>query len=380
MVFTLHLTQEEEQVLDGEKGEFLSKCMKVLVRLGDVLGAEKLVSIKRAHISGVSIMTAGEELALLLEEAINEGATVCVRTTTNPCAIELEKWKELGIRSEFVDRQKRVLDKIKAVGMKLSLSCTPYYKDNVPEFGEIIAFAESSAVIYANSILGAKTLRHGSIDALAAAFIGKVPLADVLIDENRAPEVFVDVKHDLKTTTEYGLLGFLLGELLDEIPIIQFKRKPKHYELKQMGAAMATSGKHAIYHVIEVTPEWSKWKNMIHSLEKIIIDKKDLIGIAERFGVSENPEFVVIGCPHAHPDELKDINLEAKKWLFCGRSMLNEIKNVARNFDMILADTCPVVMPLAELGINEVATNSVKAAWYIPKLSKNKVKTKLVFI
>ena len=151
----MFLTREEEQVLAGEFGEGKKKAMELLVALGDIYKAEKLIPITSAHLSGVSYKTIGEGGISFLEE-MSKDCRVCVPTTLNPPGMDREKWKGMGISEHFAERQHKIISCYEALGVTSNCSCTPYLDVNVPKIGEHVSWAESSALSYVNSVIGAK--------------------------------------------------------------------------------------------------------------------------------------------------------------------------------------------------------------------------------
>src|SRR5512138_842422 len=208
----MHLTYEEQQMLAGEHGRATQKSMEILSALGTIYAAERMVLVASVQIAGVSFDNLGEAGLEFLSEMAAGGEQVKVLTTLNPAGMDIENWQALGIDPEFAHNQERVIDAYARMGVLTTCSCTPYLFGNLPHFGEHIAWAESSAVCYANSVLGARTNREGGPSALAAALTGRTPRYGLHLDENRLPTLDVRVHAALRTTTEWGALGYLLGK------------------------------------------------------------------------------------------------------------------------------------------------------------------------
>ncbi len=360
----MHLTKDEERLLESDNPT-IAKCMEILVALGEIFGAEKLIPIKSAHISGISYKNIGEEG---LEWLKNLKAKVRVKTTLNPAGMDLERWREMGINEDFVKKQIEVIEALKDLGAEPVLTCTPYYIYK-PSFGDHLAWSESSAVVYANSVIGARTNRESGISALASAIIGKTPYYGLHIKENRAPTILVKVKGDVNPS----LLGYKLGGEIDGIPIFKFKRKLDDDELKQLGASLASTGNIAMFHVIDQTPEW---KDFEIPDEKIEVDNFDIKSDCE-------PDLIALGCPHLSKNELLEIARFVEKfekakrpiWLFTSRKVYNELRDVVKKLESkgikVFRDTCMVVSPATER-FECVMVNSGKALTYLPKLRKVK--------
>jgi hypothetical protein len=362
----MHLTKEEERLLESEN-RTITKSMEILVALGEIFGAEKLVTIKSAHISGISYQNIGEAGLEWLEGL---DARVKVRTTVNPAGMDVEKWKEM-VDEAFYRKQMRIIGALKKMGAELTLTCTPYYI-YPPSYGDNLAWSESSAIIYANSVIGARTNRESGISAIAAAMIGKTACYGMHIKENRAPNVLVKVKK----LSDVSALGFQLGSMLkNEIPLLRLPRKLNSDELKLLGAAMAATGNMAMFHVEGQTPEWRDFQI---PKERIELD-------AEEIGFDCNPDLIALGCPHLSRDELLKVleilQKEGKKvkrdvWLFTSRKLSKENAKLVEKIEgfgvKVFSDTCMVVSPVVS-SYECVMVNSAKALMYLPRLRRVEV-------
>ncbi len=356
----MYLTKEEEKMLNSEN-ESMRKSMEILIAVGKIFGAERFVEIKSAQISGVSYKNIGDA-GLEWLESIN--ARVKVKTLLNPAGMDLERYMEMGIDNEFYKKQMRIIKAFKKMGVKLSLTCTPYYICK-PSFGDHLAWAESSAVIYANSVIGARTNRESGITALASAITGRTPLYGMHIKENRKPTIYVKAKK-----TEPAIAGLELGNVIkDEIPLIKFDFKLNDDQLKAFGAALASTSSLAIFHIENQTPEW---KDFEKPKEKIEIDT-DIV----KKGC--DPDLIAIGCPHLSANELIKIahlidrygKVRRELWIFTSKHiknrMLEIVKKIENSGAKVFTDTCIVVSPIADR-FNCIMTNSGKALEYLPKL------------
>jgi hypothetical protein len=202
----LYLSQNDEKMLNGEKGWVLAKAMKLMVTLGEFGGAEKLIPIKRSQVAGVSYKTSGDPTLELLESLAKENVAVKTKATLNPAGMDLERWAEMGISQAFAEKQLRICKAYEKLGVESSCTCTPYLSGNKPCFREVVGFSESSAIAYVNSILGARTNRHGGLDALSAALVGRVPLMGYLLDENRRGNLLVKTNFKPKSESDYAAL------------------------------------------------------------------------------------------------------------------------------------------------------------------------------
>jgi predicted aconitase len=169
------LTAEEKEMLEGAQGRATQKAMQILVALGEIYGAERMIPVTSAQIAGVSYDNLGEAGLQFLSEMAEGGGKARVLTTLNPAGMDIENWRSLGIQPDFAEKQERVLDAYSRMGVISTCTCTPYLTGNLPLFGEHIAWSESSAVCYANSVLGARTNREGGPSALASSLTGRTP-------------------------------------------------------------------------------------------------------------------------------------------------------------------------------------------------------------
>ena len=384
---TLYLTAEEEKILNRESGEAAATAMRLLVTMGEIFNADKLIPIKSAQISGISYKTIGDAGLEFIQDFSRKGAKTSVYASINPAGMDLDNWKEIGIPEDFAINQKKIISALNEMGIESTCTCTPYLLERIPKYGEHLAWAESSAVIYANSVIGAMTNREGGPIALASAIIGKTPSHGFHIKENRKPKISINVQDELKNELDFSLLGFYIGKNVSgEIPLINLQTHfINNIFLKALGAAMATSGGQAIYHVKDITPEFKDFKHD-KLKEKMAVTYHDLIKTKESLSQELDPDIIFIGCPHCSIEELKEISEISKGIKFVNKLYIctsryiwkiakskGYIDEIEKAGGRVLKDTCMVVTPLERMGINQVMTNSSKAANYLPTLCKSKV-------
>ncbi|MFQ5800565.1 MAG: aconitase X catalytic domain-containing protein [Candidatus Hydrothermarchaeales archaeon] len=368
----MHLTREEELILSGERGEGLQKAMEILASIGDIFDAERLIDVKSVQISGVSYKTIGDAGLEFLKDFASHNAKARVFATLNPAGIDLDD-ENIGVPTGFVEKQREIIQTYKKLGATPSCTCTPYLAGNKPAFGEHIAWAESSAVAYANSVIGAKTNRESSITALASAITGKTPLYGLHLEENRLPTFIVDVLFDIQTTHDFSTLGYYVGKHFDGIPLFNGIR-PDTEGFKALSAGLAT-GKISMFHVKGITPNET---GETRDLERIEFAKSELKEVEEELNTCEEPDIVCIGCPHCTIKEIKQVikaNPKKEVWVYTARQNKNLINDKIKNENIkIISDTCMVVQPLEEMGIASLGTNSTKCAFYSRNLSGLDVK------
>jgi predicted aconitase len=215
----LHLTQEERAMLAGDQGRAVQRAIEIVVALAKIYGATHLVPVASVQVAGVSYKNLGQAGLDFLREWADQGARVRVPTTLNPAGLDLQQWQALGFSEEFYDRQRAVIDAYTAMGIAPTCTCTPYWVGNRPRQGQHLAWAESSAVSLANSVLGARTNREGGPSALAAALCGRTAAYGLHLDANRAPTLRIDVACPLETLADWSALGYLAGrQARDGVP------------------------------------------------------------------------------------------------------------------------------------------------------------------
>ena len=382
----MFLTKNEERMLDGKEGYAVKKSMEILVALGNIYGAEKLIEIGSVQVAGVSYHNLGDAGLEFLNELAKDGK-VKVLTTLNPAGMDLENWKSLGIDPEFARKQNLVIDAFRKMGIVISCTCTPYLIGNLPRFGEHIAWSESSAVTFANSVIGAKTNREGGPSALAAAFVGKTPCYGLHLDQNRFPDVHINVKVKISKFSDWGALGYCIGKKAQgKIPYITGLKNAMVDELKSFCASVVTFGSKPLFYMKGITPASELFKI---PEKQIIVDKQDLQKAYEAINdETETIDFVCIGCPHASIKEIAQIadQLEGKKissntefWIATSRSAKQLSDN--RGYTKIIedaggkfaCDTCMAVAPLKGR-FKAIATTSAKGCYYS---RHNKMLTKM---
>src|SRR5216110_823221 len=227
--------------------------MQILLALGGLSETKRLVPITSAHVSGASYKMIGDPGLEFLEDFARD-ARVLVPTTVNPLGTDLRQWMELGIPAEFAGKQERIARAYQSMGVRPSYTCTPYLVGARPSFGEHVAWAESNAVCFANSVLGARTNREGGPSALAASIVGATPEDGLHTDEGRKPTIVVHVTTKPRGL-DFALIGLVAGERVGEgLPYFRGFRGTEE-DQKWLGAALAASGSCTMYHLDGVTPE-----------------------------------------------------------------------------------------------------------------------------
>ncbi len=377
----MDFTREEESIFNGEQGEGVQKAMELVAALGKIYGAQNLIDITSAHLSGASYKTIGDGGLKYLDDMVKSGAKVSVPSTLNPVGMDRERWKEMHITPQFAEKQLKIIDLYGKMGIKTTCSCTPYMGDNVPSFGDHVAWAESSALSFVNSYIGARTNREGGPGALAAAILGKTANYGLHLDKNRKPTVVIDAEID-GSVFSYSMLGQAVGMAIGGgVPYFR-GIKPVVEDAKTLSAAMAAAGSVALYHVEGVTPEAGNFD--VSDLDVIHIGKKELQEAYDKLNTTDHVQLIALGCPHLSVKEIHDIamflkgkkkrNKDVEVW-FCTSSTIRdqcpEDVRILEEFGPVLADTCMVVAPIEGV-FQRTGTNSAKAGNYLPTLCSQK--------
>jgi len=297
----MHLTKEEERILNGECGEGTRKAMELLAAIGDAYDAEKMVPISRAHAA-----SSGQEGDLYFVELLADGGARCkVPTSTNP-VYDIEYFHNLSdfIPKDEAEVARRVMEAYKRVGAILSWSCVPYLAENIPLYGEAVAFSESSATPYVNSVIGARTNREAAQSALAAGVVGKTPKYGLLIKANRKGTHLIKVEAALKDEFDYTLLGYYVGKQIGYgTPVFTgVTRQPSTEELINFCAMSNVSGAISMFYIPGFTIEAQTVKEAFQGdtpQDKITVTDRELKQAYEVLQTTSGKiDFVMLGCPH----------------------------------------------------------------------------------
>jgi len=291
----------------------------------------------------------------------------------------------MRILEDFAKKQLEILDAYARMGIMKTCTCTPYFIGIRPGRGEHVAWAESSAVAFCNSVLGARTNREGGPSALAAAICGVTPEYGLHLKEKRVSNLVIDVKCGLKSIADFSALGSFVGKIAKtDFPAFIGIRKDAAGEekLKVLGASMAATGSVPLFFVKDVTPEWCIGSDARH----VAISEGEIKNEKAALDSRMKPQLVTIGCPHASLREIGEVaELVSKRrptcefWVCTARKTKEEAdksgytKLIEAAGGRVVADTCMVVCPLERMGYAVTGTNSGKAAAYLPNLCKQKV-------
>jgi len=384
----MRLTDQEKSILDGEQDAAARIALAVLVDLGELFGAEELMTVSQVHIDATLYMVdAGLEFA---EKMADLGGKVAVPTSLNPSAIDLQQWKAYRVPPEILPKHKRMEAAYLKMRATPTWTCAPYQNGIIPRFGEQIAWGESNAIAFANSIIGARTNRYADLMDICAAIIGKVPKFGLHLVENRKARILFRLKEFSTQMFEneaiYPLLGYLFGEMAgDQVAAITgIPPNVKIDSLKGFCAAAASSGAVGLFHMVGITPEAQTLEMCLHGNkpQNVYDITPELISKAEdRLWTMKKDaaDLVVAGCPHYSPAEFirlaqlatgKKVHSSVIFWVFTNRSVYAWIKDAGILADltdagvMVFTDGCPLQYPKETWHFNGAMTDSAKFANY----------------
>jgi len=376
----MQLTTAQQEMLEGKLGLARKKSMEILYALGQIYGARRFIEVKSVQVAGVSYDNLGDAGLEFLSEMARDGR-VQVLTTLNPAGMDLENWRALGISEAFAEKQKLVIEAFSRMGVRTTCTCTPYFVGNLPGLGDPIAWSESSAVCYANSVLGARTNREGGPSALAAALTGVTVEYGYHLDENRRPTVAVEVAHEMRDPIHFGALGQVLGKRLgNRVAYIKGIPAATVEQLKSLCASIATYGGAALFHLEGITPE-----RVSEPETGLRVEAGEIEAAVRDMNDDAEVDFVAIGCPHCSLDELRTLAglLRGKRvvretWIAVARPVKDQadregiVSTIEASGAKFAADTCFVVAPIRGR-FRCMATNSAKSVFYAR--GKNRFKT-----
>ncbi|NNB29844.1 aconitase X [Pseudomonas fragi] len=392
---SIELTEHDRALLAGSYGKAAQVAMQIVLRMAQIQGATQLVDITQAHIDGC--IYTGPASLRFAQQLVAWGAKVRVPTTLNSISVDQRRWRELGIDPALGVPASALGDAYMAMGAQLSFTCAPYLLDSAPKAGEQIVWAESNAVVYANSVLGARTLKYPDYLDICIALTGRAPLIGCHLEDQRKARLQIELP-TLGNLDDafYPLLGYHIGALAgSRIPLILGLKQqhPDLDNLKAFGAAFATTSAAPLFHIAGVTPEALDPAQVTDGpLPVIKVSLEDLLLSWHELNSARDPQVDVVslGNPHfslsefarlarlcqgrkRHPDVVLAIT--------CGRAVLEQARaaghvGVLEAFGaVIVSDTCwcmlgePVIPPAAR----NLMTNSGKYAHYAPGLVGRKV-------
>jgi len=371
----LQLTRDEEEALAGKNGEALASAYRILVAIGEATGAQKLVPIKWAHVSGVNYNTIGDAGAQFLDK-FSRTAKVAVRTTVNPMGYDRSHPEDIS--SRFQEKQSSILKSYERMGVTPSFTCTPYEVFSIPQKGTAVSFAESNAAVFSNSLLGLMTNKESALSALASSVTGKAPLSDLRMEEARNPTVGIESAYEFGNELDYGLLGYFTGKVVKDSSVaFGGISRLSTIEAKALSAAIGTSGSCGMF-------------TLGDAKEKISFGKKEAKKVMDELNTAEEGDIITLGSPQLGMNELDLLARlsEGKKFrkrciIFCSRAIHDQAAKIGLAGKLessgaeFMCDSCTCLTPyVSNEKYDSVVSNSVKGAYYLNNSNKVKVALK----
>jgi len=380
--------------MEGEYGYPLEVAMSALVKVGDMYGADRMIDIDNVHVDASTysgIYDAGLEFCKRLSR---EKARFRVPTTLCISAIDYHAWQKLRVPTSFARKQIQLAKAYAQMGATPTWTCAPYQCSSGIRFGQNIAWGESNAIAFANSVVGARTNRYGDFLDVCAGLVGKAPRFGLYIDENRHGQVVFSLLEKAKSLrcTDYAAMGYYVGAIaLQRIPVIEGVPLGASVDhLKSFAGAVATSGSVALFHMVGVTPEAKSTNEALGDTvaeERVSIGDEELRDTAIGLSTIQDgkADFVVLGCPHYSVEQIREVaalfkgrrvRRNVQVWIFTNRMVkrLAEDNGYVRTIEAaggkVLSDTCPLHLPLKRWNFQTMATDSAKMAHYAPSLIK----------
>ncbi len=379
-------------MLAGERGPAAELSMSILTRMAAVQGAQELLTIEGAHIDSTLYM--GEATLEFAERLADMGAGVAVPTTLNVSGVDVQGWREWAVPEEWAEKARRQMVAYESMGAQPTWTCAPYQTAFKPAFGQQIAWGESNAIVFANSVIGARTERYPDLLDICAAITGRVPAVGLHLDEHRAGQILfrlVGVPTELQAADSfYPVVGHLIGEVSGEaVPVIEgLDVTPTEDQLKALGAAAASSGSVALFHIVGVTPEAPTREAAFQGREPERSERVDKVRLREAWRElttheGQQLDMVVLGSPHFSLPEFEQLAplLEGKRRHPDVQFLVTSSRGMAalaekagyletlREFGgKVTLDTCILTTPMLPDDVRILMTNSAKYAYYAPGL------------
>jgi predicted aconitase len=383
--------------LNGEHGPAAKFAMKIIIRMAEVYDANRLMDIDAAHIDSSLYM--GDATLEFAEHLVSLGARVVVPSTLNVSGVDEHGWRAWSVPPDWAEKARRQMAAYVTMGCVPTWTCAPYQTEHRPHFGQQIAWGESNAIAFANSVIGARTERYPDLLDICAAITGRVPAVGYHLEENRRGQIhmpLVDVPRQLQEDDGfYPVLGHLVGKVAqDKVPVLTgFEVSPIEDQLKAFGAAAASSGTVGLYHVVGITPEAPTIAAAFYGIEpERVVDVTMETLRAARAELStaegEKLDMVVLGSPHFSLSEFQRLAplLEGRgkapqvEFLITSSRAMTTLAEKTGSLETlkqfggrITLDTCILTTPMLPDEIRILMTNSAKYAYYAPGMLNTQV-------
>ncbi|GGH49378.1 aconitase X [Microbacterium album] len=397
----MQLTARQRAMAAGDEGEAIAAAMRVLVQYGEIMAAERLIEISSA--AGANLygprhsrpLGSDDPVRLFSEYSLNSPGRLDVPPARVPsCQLigpvdRIRAGEVQNMTPAAVAKVEESQTYLEGLGVSLLSTCTPYQVGFLPEYGQHVAWMESSAVVFINSVIGARTNTEGRESAAAAMLTGLTPEAGLHLDEHRRADVRVRVEAPIPDTFGWNALGYWLGYAVeDRVPLLEgIATRPDLVQLKQFGAAAASSGDVELFHIPGVTAECASPEQVLRAdAEELVFGAAELDAAIARLNATrtgDEVDFVMIGCPHASYDQLREVAalLDGRRvspdvalWIFTPGALRERARDegllaaIEASGALVLSDTCPAIGQFVPPGTRRFATDSAKQAHYLPAI------------
>lgn len=388
----LTLTDEEQAMLAGAHGPGTQMAMSILVEMARIYGAQRLLPISGAHID--STIYIGEAGLAFAERLAGLGAQISVPATVNVSGLDEHNWQDWPVPQQWAQNAHRQMVAYQQMGCIPTWTCAPYQLASRPGFGQQIAWGESNAIAFANSVLGARTERYPDLLDICCAITGRAPAVGLHLPENRAGHLhfrLLDVPLAIQQTdTFYPVLGHLLGQIAqDRIPVVSgLQTRPTEDQLKALGAAAASSGTVALFHLVGITPEAATLEDAFQDRvpdQTIDVTLAHLRAARQELTTADGQQLdmVVLGSPHfslaefaqltpllagrqKHPDV--EFLVTSSRAMALLAKQAGHLAALTAFGGRVTLDTCILATPMLPPRVKTLMTNSAKYAYYAPGL------------
>jgi predicted aconitase len=394
---TVELSPRDREMLAGKHGPATKMAMSIILRMAKFHRAKRLLDITQAHIdSSIYMGQAGLEFA---ERLAGWGARVAVPSTLNVSAVDEHHWQEWAVPPDWAEKAYRQMVAYEKMGCRPTWTCAPYQVDLFPRLGQQIAWGESNAIVFVNSVIGARSERYPDLLDICAAITGRVPAVGLHLTKNRAGQVLMpllDIPLKLQQADSfYPVLGHLIGQIArDRIPVIDgLHTQPTEDQFKAMGAASASSGAVALFHIVGLTPEAPTLEAAFQGAQPektapVTMDSQRTAWRELTTASGQQLDMVALGCPHFSLAEFEQLATlvagrrvhPGVKFLVTSSRAMTLLAQKAGHLEALQAfggqltvDTCILASPMLPPDVKRLMTNSAKYAYYAPGMLNTKI-------
>ena len=388
----LTLNSKDQSILDGNYGAAQQIAMETICKMAAIQNAKELVDVTKGHIDGCIL--AHDANLMFAEKMYQLGASISIPTTINAISVNRNNWESQGIDPDFGNKASRLADAYVKMGAHPTYTCAPYLLEDIPKEHEVIGWSESNAVIYANSVLGAKTQKHPDYFDLFVAMTGRAPKAGVYLDKERMPKYEINIDLPSKFDDSiWPMIGWLIGKFSpNKIPLVTGLEKTSLTadDLKALCAAFGTTSAAPMLFIDGHTP--GDELSNIQQMDKFKITHEHLATLWKDFNTADiKVDLVAIGSPHASLSECrnfvkffdgKSCSPNVKTIITVGRDVLSQVKEegileeLKRAGIQVVSDICwcSITEPIFPCNTSVIMTNSGKYAHYAHGLTGRKTR------